>query len=38
MLCEKDLVKVLTFLLQIIHDDQRDLSLSEEEDDNQEEN
>ena len=31
-------VKVLTFLLQIIHDDERDLSLSEEEDDDEEEN
>ena len=37
-LCEKNLVKVLTFLLQIIHDDERDLSLSEEEDDDEEEN
>ena len=37
-LCEKDLVKVLTFLMQIIHDDERDLSLSEEEDDDKEEN
>ena len=34
----KNLVKVLTFLLQIIHDDERDLSLSEEEDDDEEEN
>ena len=37
-LCEKDLVKVLTFLMQIIHDDERDLSLSQEEDDDKEEN
>ena len=35
---KKNLVKVLTFLLQIIHDDERDLSLSEEEDDDKEEN
>ena len=35
---KKNLVKVLTFLLQIIHDDERDLSLSEEEDDDDEEN
>ena len=35
---KKNLVKVLTFLLQIIHDDERDLSLSEEEDDDEEEN
>ena len=34
---KKNLVKVLTFLLQIIHDDERDLSLSEEEDDDEEE-
>ena len=37
-LCGKNLVKVLTVLLQIIHDDERDLSLSEEEDDEEEEN
>ena len=35
---KKNLVKVLAFLLQIIHDDERDLSLSEEEDDDEEEN
>ena len=33
---KKNLDKVLTFLLQIIHDDKRDLSLLEEEDDEEE--
>ena len=35
---KKTLLKFSLFLMQIIHDDERDLSLSEEEDDDKEEN